>query len=231
MAFNSLLIKFIRKQVKKGFAPIILFVGRQRMGKTFLALLVSYIIDKNFDPNIFLTNDVEKLCEIYDKYEKKIIVFDEAGTTLDPVEHANAHQRVFNHIVESQAYKNHTLLLCVPYSSEIAKKHQKHVNAVVWVNRRGGYKLYSTFSWFPDFSQKPPRLELMEDVYGVPMPPKHIMDYYTNQGQKAYKESILANEIARLKKAKEKAQGTGEKRYFKPPLETINFTSQPKAQQ
>lgn len=51
---------------------------------------------------------------------------------------------------------------------------------------------------------KPPRLELMEIVSGVPLPPKHIWDWYAGEGQRVYKENIMAlqNDILATRKKK-----------------------------
>lgn len=187
-----LLLDYIRHQTKMGFSPIILFVGRQRMGKTALAMEIAHEIDPKWDPKTNMMFRIEDFAEAYDTHEKSILILDEAGVPLDPYEHASITQRVYNHIVQTQAYKQNIVFLVLPFASEIGKQHRKHVDAIVEVIWRGVYKLYRTRSWRSDLSNKPPMLETIEIVGGVPLPPPHIWEWYKGEGQKTYKESIMA---------------------------------------
>jgi hypothetical protein len=200
----TILIDYLTNQKRLGFSPIVLFTGRQRMGKTALAMRIASEIDPDWNPNEYMMFRIEDFAEAYNKHNGKILILDEAGVSLDPYEHMSIQQRVYSHIVQTQAYKQNIVFLALPFASEIGKNHRKHVDAIVEVIWRGVYKLYRTSSWRSDLSQKPPRLELMEIVGGVPLPPKHIWDWYAGEGQKIYKENImgLQNEILATRKRK-----------------------------
>ena len=97
----------------------------------------------------------------------------------------------------------------LPFASEIGKQHRKHVDAIIEVIWRGVYKLYKTQSWRSDLSNKPPRLELIEIVGGVPMP--KCFKWYQEEGQKVYKESIMSLQQDTLKLRASKLAGKLEK--------------------
>lgn len=201
----SLLIQYLRNQLKRGFSPVCLVVGRQRTGKTWLAMKIAHTLDPSWTGEL-MTFKIENFVDIYNKYNKKVIILDEAGVTLDPYEHATIQQRVYNHIIQTQAYKQNIVFLVLPFASEIGKQHRKHVDLIIEVLGRGVYKLYRTRSWRSDLSQKPPRLETIEIVSGVDPPPKHIIDWYMSEGQKIYKESILAMQTEAMELRKNKGK-------------------------
>jgi len=203
------IIKYIKHQRKKGYAPIILFVGKQRSGKTALALRIAYEVEKKFDIDKQMFFRIEDFANAYDKFHDKILILDEAGISLDPYEHMSITQRVYSHIVQSQAYKRNIVFLVLPFASEIGKNHRKHVSAIVHVLGRGLYSLYATTSWHPDLSFKPPRLIHVETVGLVPLPPPHIWDTYITTGQESYKKEIMDLQQSLLKLKK---QGGKEKR-------------------
>lgn len=204
-----LLIDYLKIQTKLGFSPIVLFTGRQRMGKTAMAMRIAYELDPTWDPKTCMTFRIEEFVEAYDKYSDKVLILDEAGVPLDPYEHFSITQRVYKHIIQTQAYKRNTVFLVLPFASEIGRAHCKHVTAIVEVVWRGVYVLYRTKSWHSDLSQKPPRLEKIEIVSHVPLPPPHIWEWYSSQGQTEYKESIMGMQKAVLEVRRKRMSATG----------------------
>lgn len=200
----TLLLDFIRNQRNAGFAPIILFVGRQRIGKTALAMTTASEIQTSWNPKELMMFKIEEFADAYDMHDNSILILDEAGVSLDPYEHASITQRVYNHIIQTQAYKSNIVFLVLPFASEIGKVHRKHVDAIVEVVGRGVYKLYRTRTWRSDLSNKPPRLEIIEIVCDVPLPKKEIWDWYKLEGQNIYKKSIMEmqKEMLKMKNAK-----------------------------
>lgn len=197
---GTLLVQYIRNKLKKGYSPIILFVGRQRVGKTALALRIAYEINPSFNAATDMFFRVEEFAEALHKGTSKVLILDEAGVSLDPYEHMSIQQRVYNHIIQTQAYKNVVVFLVLPFASEIGKQHRKHVHAIAQVFARGCYKLYRCQTWHADLSNKPPRLIDVETVVGVPLPPKHIWDVYLTNGQDTYKRDIMDLQLSILQK-------------------------------
>lgn len=186
----SLTLDYIRKEKKKGYAPIILFVGRQRAGKTALAIRFAWELDPNWSLK-YMTFKIEDFVDIYDKHKNKIIILDEASVSLDPYEHMTISQRVYRHIIDTQAYLGNIVFLVLPFAKGIGKMHRDHVNAMVYVKGRGYYVSKAVLSRHDDLTFKPPYTMILEECWGTPLPPKHLWETYLKEGQKIYKENIL----------------------------------------
>lgn len=64
-----------------GFSPIVLFTGRQRMGKTALAMRIASEINPDWTPDKFMMFRIEDFAEAYNKYSGEILILDEAGVS------------------------------------------------------------------------------------------------------------------------------------------------------
>ncbi len=197
---RALILHFIEGRRKRGFAPIVLIVGKQRMGKTCLALLLAYLLDRNFDVNKQMFFDVLTFAKAVDKYDNKILILDEAGVELDSYRYSDVRQRCFSHIVQTQAYKRNTLFIVLPHASDLAKCHRKYVDALLVVTRRGGYVLYKPNIQYWDMNTIDIRTMKMEYGVGLPLPPKHLYEEYKKSFEKQIKEDILVKEIDKLDK-------------------------------
>lgn len=219
-----LLIPYIRGQMKKGYSPIILIVGRQRTGKTTLALRIAYELEgERLDVENQIFFDVEHFIKAIDKYTQKVLILDEAGVELDPFLAMNKKNRAYSHIIQSQAYKSNCILVCLPYASEWAKTHRKHISAVIHVKSRGYYSLYSAWSWHPDLNFTKIRMQHIESVRGVPLPPASIYNVYKTKYEKVIKQEIIQQE---LKKFEPKVQTWGQARTL--PISELPTVSEPK---
>ena len=214
---KPIIIDYINIQRKMGFSPLILIVGRQRVGKTAIALRLAYeIMGDKFDIKKHMTYKIEDFAEAYDKYSNVVLILDEAGIPLDPYEHMTITQRVYTHIVQTQAYKQNIVFLVLPFASEIGKNHAKHISCIVEVVWRGCYKLYATKSWHSDLSKRPPRLEKIEVVSGVPLPPPELWSWYKSQGQDEYKKSIMEMQMGILKARQSRRTGQPQHNFVDP---------------
>lgn len=186
----SLVIQHLKNEIKKGYAPIVLFVGRQRVGKTAMSMRFAWELDHSWTTDL-MTYKVEDFVEIYDKYNKKIIILDEAGVTLDPYEHMSITQRVYSHVIQTQAYKQNVVFLVLPRAKNIGRQHRDYVDIIIHVRGRGCYTAKVVVSPHDDLSFRPPFQWIAEEKFGVPLPPAHIWKPYLESGQKQYKENIL----------------------------------------
>lgn len=210
---KTILFSYLKNQLKRGYSPIVLFVGKQRVGKTAMALKFAYDLNPDFDLDKDLFFEVEKFAHAVYESNQRVLVLDEAGIELDPELHQSVAQRVYSHIVQSQAYKQNIVFICLPFASEIGKAHRKHVHAVAWVVAHGVYKLYSSSSWAASMSNVPPRLMHLETISDVPLPPAHIWEKYKTSHQHAFKQKILETEIAKINAKRERDKFV--KRYAK----------------
>ena len=187
---SSIVIKYIRKEIRKGFSPIILIVGRQRTGKTATAMRLAYDIDNTWHPSL-MTSKIEEFLHLYNDHSKKILILDEASISLDPYEHMTITQRVYRHVIDTQAYKQNTIFIVLPFARGIGRTARDYVNMIINVKARGFYVAKAVFSQHDDLSFKPPYTWILEECHGVPLPPDHIWKPYLEGGQKKYKEAIM----------------------------------------
>lgn len=194
----SLLIGHLNGQLRRGYAPIVLFVGRQRSGKTAAALTYAYEFDKDFDVDKQMIFNIADFIEAVWKFNKKVIILDEVGTYLDPTMHLQLQQRAYAHIIQSQAYKQNIIFLVTPHAHDFGKYHRKDVDSIVRIvgrNKNGAIaKISAVYTDYADLNEIKMWRKEMEIVSNIPLPPKHIWDAYINKYQSQQKEEILERE-------------------------------------
>lgn len=218
----TILVPWAKARVKRGFAPIILVVGKQRMGKTCLSLTLASDIDPKYDPDKQMFFDVISFAKATQKYNNKVLILDEAGIELDTYRYNDVRQRAFSHIVQSQAYKQNTLFMVLPHSSDLARCHRKYVDALLVVPARGRYIFYHPRVDYWDMNEIDIRTMKIEDIVDVPLPPSHLYDAYKKKYEKQIKKGIMEGEIDRLEKALDKM--TPKPKVEIPPLPSSFFS-------
>ena len=198
---EPLVIRYIRHQIKQGYSPLILFVGRQRVGKTAMAMRMAYDLDNTWT-NDLMTFKIEDFLQLYNKHSKKILILDEASIGLDPYEHMMITQRIYRHIIDTQAYKQNIVFIVLPFAKGIGRTHRDYVNIIINVRARGFYVAKAVVAWHDDLSYKPPFTWILEEIYDVPLPPTHIWEPYIKSGQKIYKENIMELQMTILERKK-----------------------------
>ncbi len=193
-----LLLRWARNRVRRGYAPIILIVGKQRVGKTCLALRLAYELDKRFDADKQMFFDILSFAKAVKKYKRKVLLLDEAGIELDVYRYSDMRQRCFSHLIQSQAYLQHTLIICLPHASDLARCHRKYVDLLVVVPARGMYIAYKPSVYYWEMNEIDIHVKKIEIVYNTDLPPEHLFNVYKTKYESRIKEDILAGEIEKL---------------------------------
>jgi len=195
----SVILEFAANKQSQGFSPIILICGEQRLGKTMLAFLMAWqLIKEKFEVDKHYFTSVNEFALAFDKYNNKVLIYDEVGQELDPFRAMDKLNRAFSHIVQTQAFKTNILFVVLPFAIDFTKGHRKYVKAVIEVRKRGVYKAYSTYTWAANLNESKIRLMHLETMYNVPMPPQHIVDYYKSKKEKQTKDEIMQKELVKL---------------------------------
>jgi hypothetical protein len=197
---QPLLLQWATNRILKGFAPIILIVGKQRMGKTCTALRLAYEMDNKFDVDKQMFFEIIDFAKAVRKYNDKILILDEAGIELDTYRYSDARQRCFSHVVQSQAYKHNTLIVVLPHSSDLARCHRKYVDALVVIPSRGKAIIYKPTIQYWDMNDIDIRTKKIEIIHDIPLPPAELFNQYKAKYEKQIKEGILEDEIVKLDK-------------------------------
>jgi hypothetical protein len=128
--------------MKKGFSPMILIVGKQRMGKSTFALwlgnkIIRYFHHKPLDPSRNTFYDPIKVVKKLNEIQKEVIIVDEAAAVVNAKEYYSKMHIALEKIVATQGYLANTYIFVAPFSSDIAKAFRKHFNYLVFIRRRG----------------------------------------------------------------------------------------------
>lgn len=196
----TIFLEWTKNRIRKGFSPIILIVGKQRSGKTCLALLFAHLLDKDFDPEKQMFFDVVSYAKAVNRYRRKVLILDEAGIQLDSYRYNDTRQRAFSHIIQSQAYKQNTLLLCLPMPQDLAKCHRRNIDAYIIVPRRGQYIFGYPYLSFWNLNEMDMRAKKIEHIFRVPLPPAYLYDAYKKKFETQIKQGILQGELEKLDK-------------------------------
>lgn len=194
----TIFLEWAVNRVRRGFAPIILVVGKQRMGKTCTALSLAYELDPDYDPDKQMFFEVVTFAKAVNKYRKKILILDEAGIELDTYRYSDVRQRCFSHIVQSQAYRQNTLFLVLPHSSDLARCHRKYVDALLVIPNRASYIMYRPSIQYFNMNDIDIFTKKIEWVIDLPLPPEHIYNKYKSKYESQIKQGILDMELEKL---------------------------------
>ncbi len=170
---NLIFLIKIFKRIKKGYSPLLLIVGKQRVGKSFIAVYISYIfmemLSKEFNPKdiskFTFYDPIESIRRLNEK-EKEPVIIDEAGSILTKREWYKKSHIALDKIIQTQGYKSNLYLFVSPFAIDIDKTFQKHFDFLIRVDDRGNFKVYQLFKKYDELRpERVIRRMFLEDVY------------------------------------------------------------------
>lgn len=194
-------VNWVKREIRNGNTPIVVFCGRQRSGKTATAMRFAYEIypDKFTYENV--CGDVETFARRFQETDHNIIILDEASDSLYVYGWADMFQKVFSVINDTQAYKHNIVFIILPQVHKLGKLHRYDVDAIIKTTKRKNfetgkqevfYKYKIHLKQYDDLSMKPPRVMTILDWCGaVPLPPEHLWKPYIEKGQKEFKDKLM----------------------------------------
>jgi len=205
---DCIFLQRMRNRIKQGYSPIVLFVGEQRSGKTWTAITYAELLDPNFDVEKQLVTNVENFAKVLSESNKKVIVLDEAGVSLDPMRSAEITQRCYSHIIQSQAVRQNICFLVLPCASDFGRTHKVHIDSVVEIkghNKNGvRAKFYGLRHWRANPNDVNLKTMLIQYLWGIPSPSDVNRKKYMDTKQMTDKDSILKEELIKLEMNREK---------------------------
>lgn len=200
------IVNWLRRQVRDGFAPIVVICGRQRSGKTSAALRFAYeLYPKKFKyDRLHFTKDVEEFAIAYSQLKNDIIILDEASDSLYVYDWNSLFQKVFSIINDTQAFRNNIVIIILPQVHKLGKLHRYDVDVVLQVMRSKNpitheketfYKYLAHIKQYSDMAMRPPRMMHIGTFGPIPMPPENIWRPYIDVEQAAFKEEILQKKL------------------------------------
>lgn len=200
-------------QMAHGYSPLIIVVGKQRIGKSFFAVWLSHEIsrffDTTFDPVKNTFYDPEDTIRTINDFRRQTIIIDEAGAYLNKTEWYEKITRALDKIVQTQGYLNNTYIFCSPFGSDIAKTFRKHFDRMVSIKRKGFFITKGIPKRYDDMTGKISRPYWIEQVRlkksAVPADLWKAYDKYSKAKKLELAESVLDYK----KEAKEKTNDMG----------------------
>ena len=136
----------IVKDMKAGFSPIVAICGRQRMGKSFVGMMLLNKILPAFNKELIMDR-----CCYYEPYglitalggkNNDAFMLDEIGDSMGRREWYKQTHRAFEKIILTQGYKSNLFVFISPHISDIDKIFVKHLDYLIKVERRGHFKVW-----------------------------------------------------------------------------------------
>jgi len=133
-------VKFIINK-SKVYSPIIIFTGNTQVGKSTVSKVLADIIcqiknKEDWDYKKYCAKTFDEFLELMDKYDDSLLVVEEAGFQLASVEWWSLQNKLFNRILQTQAYKHNILFIVLPYACGIAKAHRRMIDMLIWVKKK-----------------------------------------------------------------------------------------------
>lgn len=166
---NQYAIMKIFRRIKKGYSPLVLIVGSQRIGKSFIGIwlcsLYMNMMNKNFCPELHTFYDPMLAIERLGGRDREPILIDEAGAILTRREWYKKTHQALDKIIQTQAYKTMLYIFISPFASDIDKTFQKHFDFLFRVDDRGRFKAFQIMKKYDEFnSEKATSRIFLDDV-------------------------------------------------------------------
>lgn len=192
---NLHIIYQLMNRMRKGYSPIIVICGSQRIGKSFVGIWLSYILSlmtgKPFDPTKTTFYEPLKAIKELEFRSKEALLIDEAGDVLDVREWYKQTHQALKSIINTQAYKTMMYIFISPFTIDIDKAFRKHFDFQLRVDDRGRVKSFRFIKKYDELNEKRAvRRRFLDDIdIRMSMVPDYIWNKYLNYSIKE-KEKI-----------------------------------------
>lgn len=194
---NQYFIAHLFNKITKGYSPLVLICGKQRIGKSFIGVylchLFMHLVGKQYEPEKHTFYDPMKAIEMIGDEELVAMHIDEAGSILTRREWYKKTHIALDKIVQTQAYKTILYVFISPFASDIDRTFQKHFDYLLRVDDRGKYKAFRILKKYDEFQQeKTTRRVFLDDVYlNMSNIPKETWNKYLEYSIKKKEEMRL----------------------------------------
>lgn len=135
------IINRILTRMKAGMSPIILIVGNQRYGKSFLACWLGYILMKSLGKEFSVKRNciytLEQAVELIDNTTKEVLIFDEMIGMGYKREFWKKEHFHLTKILNVLAYKQMIYIMILPMAKDLDSSFASQVELVLWTKKRG----------------------------------------------------------------------------------------------
>lgn len=101
---------------------IIIIVGQKRTGKSWSAIKLAEILDKDFDVKTGLYFKPAEFLKYFNSVEKKVIIFDEGSESYDRRKWWEIQNAVFNSLLTREGFRQNILIITLPVLSDLDQR-------------------------------------------------------------------------------------------------------------
>lgn len=135
------IVKKICERYRNGYSPIVVFVGKMRVGKTTKAFLIfnwiSWILfGKKWDWRSGTMINFDQILRDLDNPEIKIKLADEVQRMFEKKDVMKQESILFNKLLTSQAYLHYIFGMILPKASALGSDHASNVDYVIYIKSR-----------------------------------------------------------------------------------------------
>lgn len=128
----SVLIDYLDNKSKTHTVTAIL-QGETQLGKSTSGWYIMRTLhrkryNEEWDFKKYCARSLEEFIDMFDKYDNSFIVYEEASRDLDVARWYDTMNRLFNILLQTQAYKHNLVLIVMPMSLGISKRQRRFIN-------------------------------------------------------------------------------------------------------
>lgn len=223
---NSMALTFIKDRVRAGYSPCVLVVGAPRSGKSLTAIDMAMKLAKalrwKFDLDATYFFGLEKFMEDFKSLRARIIIIDEIGMDMDAHQWFSDFNRVFNYLIQTQAYKVNIYILIVPYAGYVARVHIPMIDIIGEKLNRTRISYYRVSPQYASVkAAKFIFARYWETMRDIRLPPDDVVKTYKKLEKK--NKLLLEDKILGIIKRRKQTMSPD----WRPPLPTLAYSPTP----
>ncbi len=139
MVYHIAIEYIFKKSLKQTL--VVLIQGSTQTGKSTVLKTVADILslmkkEEYWKHEKYCARNFDELINYVDDYENSIIAIEEAGFQLSSDEWQNVQNKLFNKILQTQAYKHNIIFIVLPYALGVAKAHRRIIDMGLTIKKR-----------------------------------------------------------------------------------------------
>jgi len=132
MVKRAILIEYIFNK-SKCYTITSLIQGETQKGKSTSAWKINDILSRRrfgepWDWTKYCARSLEEFVDIFDKSENRFIVYEEASKDINVATWYDLMNKLFNILLQTQAYKHNSVMIVMPQSLGISKRQRRFIN-------------------------------------------------------------------------------------------------------
>lgn len=110
--------------------------GKSTSAYTIMRMLHKKRYNEEWDYTKYCARSLEEFIDIFDKYDHKFILYEEASRDINVATWYDTMNKLFNILLQTQAYKHNLVLIVMPMSLGISKRQRRFITIGIEVIKK-----------------------------------------------------------------------------------------------